>query len=174
MKVEKQMIKGLLRGPLASKHIALLGPSGSGKTTITRGDPQSILNIKPETYAMSISAATRVRRENEKHGIDYFFMKEESFRNCLFLETNEYDGNNKLYGTLYSEAERIILRENKAMLLDIDINGAIQLAVLALVHARAVAGEARERLLQRRRQHDRVLSRFKEFNLGSAAGKYGR
>ncbi len=155
MKVEKQMIKGLLRGPLASKHIALLGPSGSGKTTITRGDPQSILNIKPETYAMSISAATRVRRENEKHGIDYFFMKEESFRNCLFLETNEYDGNNKLYGTLYSEAERIILRENKAMLLDIDINGAIQLneifkVELFSVFLRTPLGTLYDRLMKRR------------------------
>lgn len=155
MKIKKQLIKGLLRGPIASKHIALLGPSGSGKTTITRSDENSILQVKPETYSMAISAATRIRRENEVHGKDYFFLSEDDFRKCLFLETNEYDGNSKLYGTLYSEAERIILREKKAMLLDIDINGAMQLEEIFKmeffsVFLRTPLDTLRERLMKRR------------------------
>jgi guanylate kinase len=150
-----QQIKGLLRGPLAAKHIALLGPSGSGKTTITRTDQNSILKLKPETYSVSISAATRVRRENELHGFDYFFLNQEDFQKCLFLETNEYDGNNKLYGTLYSEAERIILHEKKAMLLDIDINGAMRLSdifkiELFTVFLKTPLETLRTRLLKRR------------------------
>lgn len=155
MILENQQIKGLLRGPLAVKHKAIIGPSGSGKTTIIRSDPHSILNLKPETYSVSISAATRDRRENEKHGFDYFFFKPEDFEKCLFLETNEYEGNSKLYGTLYAEAERIILLEKKAMLLDIDINGAMRLndifkMELFTVFLRTPLETLRKRLMKRR------------------------
>lgn len=121
--------RNLLRiPPVANKHIGVGGPSGSGKTTIIRSDEQSILRIKPKSYSSAVSAATRTPRENEVNGEDYFFMNSRNdFEKCLYLETNEYEGNSKLYGTLYSEAERIIIRENKSMLLDVDINGLMRL-----------------------------------------------
>ena len=151
-----QQIKGLLRGPLAIKHIAISGPSGCGKTTILRTDENSIIRLKPDSYEIAVSGATRPRRENEVDGLDYFFFKNrEDFEKCIFLESNEYTANTKLYGTLYSEAERIIIRKKKAMLLDVDINGAMRLESifkkeLITVFLRTPLDMLRDRLLKRR------------------------
>jgi guanylate kinase len=105
------------------KIIIITAPSGAGKTSITR----HLLSSFPNQLAFSISAATRSARANEKHGVDYYFITPEAFKQHIknkdFAEWEMvYEG--KYYGTLKSELERI-WKEHKAPLLDIDVKGAI-------------------------------------------------
>lgn len=99
------------------------GPSGSGKGTI--------LNkvIDGENVSLSISATTRQPRNGEKNGVHYHFMTREKFlseiENNNVLEYNEYCGN--LYGTLKSEVESLLV-SGKDVILEIDVNGAKQIA----------------------------------------------
>src|SRR3712207_5181824 len=88
------------------KIIVITAPSGAGKTSITR----HLLQRFSDRLAFSISAATRKARENEKNGVDYYFMSEEEFTNKIqhneFAEWEMvYEG--KYYGTLKSELQRI-------------------------------------------------------------------
>lgn len=103
------------------KLIVLTAPSGAGKTTIAR----RVMEVVDE-LRFSTSATTRPRREGEKHGIDYFFLSNEEFTSKIdadaFVEYEEvYPG--LFYGTLKEELERHA--ENKAVLLDIDVLGAL-------------------------------------------------
>lgn len=104
------------------KIILLTAPSGSGKTSIVK----YLMKKMPE-LSFSISATTRLPRENEKDGVDYYFISEENFKDKIqkkeFLEWEMvYEG--KYYGTLKSEMTRI-WAENKIPVLDIDVQGAI-------------------------------------------------
>ena len=106
-----------------NKIIILTAPSGSGKTSITR----YLLKSFPEKLVSSISAATRKPRNNEKNGIDYYFLSQEDFNIRIqedeFVEWEMvYDG--KYYGTLKSELQRI-WNKQQVPLLDIDVKGAI-------------------------------------------------
>lgn len=104
------------------KIIIITAPSGAGKTSITH----YLLHKHPQ-LAFSISAATRQPRNNEKNGVDYYFMSEEEFQQKIqenaFVEWEMvYEG--KYYGTLRSELERI-WSEGRVPMLDIDVKGAI-------------------------------------------------
>jgi guanylate kinase len=104
------------------KIIIITAPSGAGKTSITR-----YLLAKYPLLAFSISAATRQPRENEKDGVDYYFMSPIDFQGKIkadaFVEWEMvYEG--KYYGTLKSELERI-WQAGKTPMLDIDVKGAI-------------------------------------------------
>jgi guanylate kinase len=106
-----------------NKIVIITAPSGAGKTSITR----HLLKTFPNKLAFSISATTRERRSYEKEGVDYYFMNVEDFQENIqssqFVEWEMvYEG--KYYGTLKSEMDRI-WSENKAPLLDIDVQGAI-------------------------------------------------
>ncbi|HEY8398688.1 MAG TPA: guanylate kinase [Flavihumibacter sp.] len=106
------------------KIIIITAPSGAGKTSITR-----FLLKKYPQLAFSISAATRAPRGSEKHGVDYYFMTVEEFKNHIrdnhFMEWEMvYEG--KYYGTLKSEMERIWANHQVPML-DIDVKGAIHI-----------------------------------------------
>lgn len=104
--------------------MVLTAPSGAGKTTLVR----HLLNFYGY-LDFSVSATTRAKREYEKHGVDYFFLTEEDFRKKIeedaFVEWEEvYTG--QFYGTLKSELHRI-WEDGKAIVFDIDVNGATQL-----------------------------------------------
>ena len=104
------------------KIIVITAPSGSGKTSITR----HLLKTFPQ-LAFSVSAATRLPRNNEQDGVDYYFISEEEFQQKIqhdeFVEWEMvYEG--KYYGTLKSELRRI-WDEGLIPVLDIDVKGAI-------------------------------------------------
>lgn len=104
------------------KCIVLTAPSGAGKTTIKR----YLLDTYPELFGFSVSATTRPARGNEKHGVDYYFLSPEEFKDKIssgdMLEYEEvYE--NQYYGTLKSEVDRI-WSNNKCVIFDIDVKGA--------------------------------------------------
>ncbi len=100
--------------------LVLSSPSGGGKTTIARA-----LLAAREDVGYSISATTRSPRQNERDGVEYYFLSREEFTERRvaneFLEWAEYSGH--LYGTLASEVERILARGSH-VLLDIEVEGA--------------------------------------------------
>lgn len=105
-----------------NKIIIITAPSGSGKTSITR----HLMREFPQ-LAFSVSAATRSPRGTEKHGVEYYFMSVDNFKEKIqhneFVEWEMvYEG--KYYGTLKSELERI-WNHHQVPILDIDVKGAI-------------------------------------------------
>ena len=106
------------------KLIIFAAPSGSGKTSIVKFLLEQ--NI-PLTF--SISATTRAKRNNEKEGVDYFFLSKEKFQEQIdtgdFLEWEEvYCGN--YYGTLKSEVDKL-LQKGENVLFDVDVLGALNI-----------------------------------------------
>lgn len=107
--------------------LILSAPSGSGKSTII----QYLLN-KGLPLEFSISATTRAPRGNEKNGVEYYFYTVEEFKqkiaNGEFLEFEEvYE--NRFYGTLKSECERI-WSKGKVIVFDVDVAGGMRLKSL--------------------------------------------
>ncbi len=108
-----------------NKIIIIAAPSGAGKTSVTR----HLLKALPEQLAFSVSCATRPPRNNEKDGVDYYFISVDAFKNKIqheeFAEWEMvYAG--KYYGTLKSELRRI-WKLHKAPLLDVDVKGGIHI-----------------------------------------------
>lgn len=106
-----------------SKILIITAPSGAGKSTITKRLLQQFPKLK-----FSVSACTRNPRGTEKHGVDYYFISVEEFKQKIeeqaFVEWEMvYEG--KYYGTLKSELHRIW--DNGEMpLFDIDVKGAMK------------------------------------------------
>ena len=79
--------------------IVLCGPSCSGKSTIEK-------ELGQYGYKKIVSYTTRERRKNETDGVDYHFIKNESFRNMLnrseFAEYDSYS-QERFYGTKSSD-----------------------------------------------------------------------
>ena len=106
------------------KLVIFSAPSGSGKTTIVR----ELLQRFPQ-FEFSISATSRQPRGKEQHGIDYYFLSTDEFRQRVerdeFVEWEEvYAGT--CYGTLKSEVERIWAKGN-VIVFDVDVMGGINL-----------------------------------------------
>ena len=106
------------------KLVIFSAPSGSGKTTIVR----ELLKLFPQ-FEFSISATSRKPRGQEQHGVDYYFLTNEEFRQRVerdeFVEWEEvYEGT--CYGTLKSEVERIWSKGN-VIIFDVDVMGGINL-----------------------------------------------
>ena len=108
------------------KLLIVSAPSGSGKSTIV----QYLMKEHPEfKLAFSISATSRPPRGEEKHGVEYFFLTPEEFRDRLakheFLEYEEvYE--NRFYGTLKQQVEN--QREaGQNVVFDVDVKGGINI-----------------------------------------------
>ncbi len=97
-------------------------PSGSGKSTLV-----SQLRTLVEGLDFSISYTTRAPRGSEENGREYYFTTREEFERMVkaddFLEWAEVFGN--YYGTAVS-ALRHAKEQGKDLLLDIDVQGALQ------------------------------------------------
>src|SRR5207249_2458053 len=104
--------------------LVLTGPSGAGKSSVIK----ALLEREPGLI-FSVSHTTRPPRPDERDGIDYVFVPRETFeeirRRGGFLEWAEVHGH--LYGTSLEELERA-RSQNADLLLDIDVQGAEQVA----------------------------------------------
>lgn len=102
--------------------VVISGPSGVGKTTITRAIERAIADS-----IFSVSATTRTKTDADVEGADYHFLSEAEFdqraNDGAFLEHAIYNGNK--YGTLREPVEQM-LGQGKIVILEIDIQGAIQ------------------------------------------------
>jgi guanylate kinase len=105
---------------MAGKLILFSAPSGSGKSTIIRYLLAHDLRLQ-----FSVSATSRPPRGEEQHGMAYYFLSPDEFRQRIaagdFLEYEEvYPGT--FYGTLKEEVERILERGDNVVL-DVDVAG---------------------------------------------------
>lgn len=105
---------------MKGKIIIFSAPSGSGKSTIINYLMQQGLNL-----AFSISATSRPPRGTEQHGVEYFFLTPEDFRqriaNGEFLEYEEVY-KDRFYGTLKEQVEKQ-LENGQNVVLDVDVKG---------------------------------------------------
>ena len=118
------------------KIIVIAAPSGCGKSTIIN----ALLEGGDLNLGFAVSATTRPPREGETEGVNYYFMREEDFRDAIaegrFVEFEEvYPG--RFYGTLRSEIDRII-DEGHNIILDLDVNGALSVKKLYGVDAMSI------------------------------------
>ncbi len=105
---------------MRGKLIVVSGPSGSGKSTATK-------RVRDELkIPLSVSATTRLPREGEVDGKDYYFITKEEFETNIendgFYEFANVHGN--YYGTLKSEIESK-LNEGQTVILEIDVQGGL-------------------------------------------------
>lgn len=105
---------------MAGKLIIFSAPSGSGKSTIINYLMAQGLNL-----AFSISATSRPPRGTERHGVEYFFLSPEEFRQRIadneFLEYEEVY-KDRFYGTLKSQVEKQ-LETGQNVVFDVDVKG---------------------------------------------------
>ena len=102
------------------KLIIFSAPSGSGKSTIINYLMTQGLNL-----AFSISATSRAPRGTEQHGVEYYFLSAEEFKqriaNDEFLEYEEVYAD-RFYGTLKAPIEKQ-LAEGYNVVFDVDVVG---------------------------------------------------
>lgn len=105
--------------------LILSSPSGAGKTTLTH----RLLTEFDTQLCFSVSHTTRQPRPNEVDGQDYHFTDHDAFRVAVregrFAEWAEVHGN--LYGTSISEIDRASKAGARALLFDVDYQGARQI-----------------------------------------------
>ncbi len=122
--IKEGKVKNNTTALVTGKLIVFAAPSGAGKTTIVR----HLLN-KFECLSFSVSATSRLPREHEQDGVDYYFLTVEEFRKRIdsgaFLEWEEvYPG--MYYGTLLSDLEQR-WKGGKHIIFDIDVKGALSI-----------------------------------------------
>jgi len=106
------------------KLIVLTGPSGVGKGTLV----YRLLERHPQLF-LSVSMTTRSPRPREIEGKHYYFVSPREFEQKVeaseLLEWAEYAGN--YYGTPRRVVEEL-LRQGNSVLLEIELEGARQIA----------------------------------------------
>ncbi len=106
---------------MKGKLFVISGPSGVGKGTLVK-----LLLQEDSSLALSVSCTTRAPREGEVNGKHYFFLTREEFLKRIneggFLEYDEHFGN--YYGTPKAFVKEQL--ENKSVILEIDVAGALQ------------------------------------------------
>lgn len=104
------------------------GPSGAGKSSVI----SELLKLD-RRLVFSVSATTRPRRPEERHGRDYYFVSEEEFSRLIeqgeLLEWTEYQGYR--YGTLRREVVGR-LAGGKDVVLNVEVQGALSIAQAGL------------------------------------------
>ena len=131
--------------------VVVSGFSGAGKGTIMK----RLLEDYSDSYALSISATTRLPRPGESHGREYFFVSKEEFEEMIeedaLIEYARYVNN--YYGT----PKDYVFRELEAgrdVILEIEIQGALKVKeaypdTLLLFVSPPSAGELKDRLMNR-------------------------
>ena len=108
----------------SGKLIIFAAPSGAGKSSLIK----KIIKDGENNLELSVSATTRLPREGETHGEDYFFITEKEFNelksNQAFLEFADVHGHQ--YGTIKSFVDEK-LKDGINVILDIDVQGFTQI-----------------------------------------------
>ena len=139
--------------------IVFSAPSGCGKGTMLAEI------VKNGNYHCSISATTRQPRENEKHGINYYFITNEEFEQKIkdgaFLEYAGYCDH--YYGTLLSEVDGY-LEKGIDVILEIEVQGAFKVMqkrpeAVSIFVAPPSIEELRRRLKKRGTETDEVIEK---------------
>jgi len=108
------------------KLLIFSAPSGSGKSTIVNW----LMTEHPELkLVFSISCTSRAPRGTEQHGVEYFFLTADEFReriaNDEFLEYEEvYE--DRFYGTLKSQVENQTSK-GQNVVFDVDVKGGVNI-----------------------------------------------
>ncbi len=140
--------------------IVISGPSGSGKGTVV----EELRRLYPMA-GVAVSATSRLPREGEIDGVHYHYKTRAEFEALIaggeVLEYTEYNGN--YYGTLKSEAERIV-DSGKDLILEIEVDGAGQIKKLlgdgcaAIMLIAPDAAEQERRLRGRGTESEEVIA----------------
>ena len=104
------------------KLIVISAPSGTGKTTVVKRLLEKIPNI-----IASVSFTTRPMRENEREGIDYFFVDKRKFE--TMVDDNQFIEHATVFGNYYGTQKESLssnLKKGKNVILEIDWQGARQ------------------------------------------------
>ena len=110
---------------METKVIIFSAPSGSGKSTIISW----LMQHEELRLKFSISCTSRPPRGQEKHGVEYFFLSPDEFRERIaaneFLEYEEVY-TDRFYGTLTSQVEKQ-LAEGQNVVFDVDVKGGVNI-----------------------------------------------
>ncbi len=101
--------------------LILSGPSGVGKDTVAR----KLIERRPDSFYFVVTATTRPPRDNEQHGVDYFFVSFDEFARMIeegeLLEHaivyNDYKG-------IPKQQIRDALASGRDVVLRVDVQGA--------------------------------------------------
>ena len=126
------------------------GPSGAGKGTLIR----ALLERLPE-LEVAVSATTRLRRDGEEEGREYYFLPDGEFARRVarggFLEHVTYVSGQR-YGTLRLEVERIS-DAGRVCVLELETEGALkvkeELSGAVTIFVSAPLAELERRLRER-------------------------
>ncbi|MBA1333782.1 MAG: Guanylate kinase [Firmicutes bacterium] len=153
--------------------VVVSGPSGAGKGTICK----NLLDINKDIVA-SVSATTRMPREGELNGKNYFFVSRDKFEQMI--ADDDFIEYAVVYDNYYGTPRRFVeenLENGKDVLLEIDIQGALQVkdryreGVFVFILPPSME-ELKNRIIKRGTESEReILKRFeaayKEINFVS-------
>ena len=108
---------------ITGKLIVISAPSGTGKTTVVKKLLQQSINLEA-----SVSFTTRKMRENEKEGLDYFFVSEKTFTNMI--QNDDFLEHATVFGNFYGTEKKSVsenLKKGVNIILEIDWQGALQI-----------------------------------------------
>ena len=136
---------------IKGKLIVFSAASGAGKTTIVK----EILKEFPQ-IVFSISATTRPKRENERDGIEYFFLTDAEFRKMI--ENDEFIEWEEFYDYYYGTQKSFIdgnIDAGIPVLLELDVKGALTIKRLyPYAHLIYISPPSFEELVKRLRQRN--------------------
>ena len=102
--------------------VILSSPSGAGKTTLVKE-----ISSK-HNFSISVSHTTRKPRSNETEGVDYYFIKQEKFKELIskkkFLEYAE------VFNNYYGSSKDVVIKKldkGQNVIFDIDWQGTEQI-----------------------------------------------
>jgi guanylate kinase len=113
------------RNPALSKKfkpllVVISGPSGVGKDSVIKAMKERNL-----PFYFVVTATTRPKRENEVHGVDYFFISTEEFKSMIDNdELLEYATVYEDYKGVPKEQVRQALASGQDVIMRVDVQGA--------------------------------------------------